>query len=154
MGRGFIYEISSDIGNVGHMSESDFYDFSSYIADYVKDVEDDEELIQKLLKRLQFYGAETGYLVDSEGVTHPYFRMAKSARKAYFYSQFSRFQQIAEEMTLEAFSENVFGLLDAIECKYGDAMYLDGVYYDSFDDGIRNLSTDTKYYIGNVVLMH
>lgn len=153
MARGYIYEASRGVNDLGQMTEEDFYDACGFIADYFENADRKtgaEELLTFLSHRL----VETGYDADDSGQEWPWFRLTEKSKLSYFRPQYEEFRKKASEMTLEKFSQDVYLFLDTIQDRYGPAMKLPDAWYGSIDEAFRNLETGVKYYIGNVVFAH
>lgn len=65
---------------------------------------------------------------------------------------------MAQEISLDEFAMDIgstlYRLRMTIKDTMGDMVYLNGSKYMEVDSFIRNAEIDTKYYMGNVVLLH
>ena len=156
MAKGYLYEISSFINELGKTDESDFYDQCGVVADWFETV-DPVKPTKELLCRFHQAGIENGTEEDSEGNTRQWFKLTSSSRQEYFRPLYEEFKRAAHDMPLEKFSTGIYTIENLLETQYGDAIYISdhtGVYYDSIEDFLRNAEMDIKYYVGNVIYMH
>lgn len=152
MARGNLYELRTDRNDLNTMDESDFYEGCGYIAEYFENA-DIESNVEYLLTTLQLSGIQTGEEYDEEeNVRYPYFILTQEGKETYFKDRFEKAKVMLNQMTLSEFATNTYDLIHTIEDDYTDAVYCNGCFYD-LDYFIRTADVDTKYYIGNVVLM-
>lgn len=146
---------------LGTMDETDFYEAAGTVADYFKDVEGQakNDILSSLFAQLKGYGFPTGDGYDADGSVQLYFTVTQEAKENYFRPRFEKAKQILSSMTLKEFATDVTELGFAVENRYGDAVMADGSFqvdgsFHTFDSFIRDAVCGTKYYVGNVVLMH
>lgn len=154
MARGYLYEIVKDPERLFCMDADEAtLRFAENEFEWSEDLDPDEPQ-KDLLESLEQLGAKIS--IDEEGRKR--FQLSDNAKKKYFHDRFYKMKQMAEKMTLEAFSCNsVSNLQVLLEEPYDNAVYLGDYGYDSFlsfDRFIREAETDAWYYVGNIILMH
>lgn len=151
--RGYIYEVTTEIDNLGFMDESDFYNLAGVEADYFSNAAAEEVLVKEYLEAWVKYGAETGTEENDDGEKIPWIIFNRKACKNFFKKRFNEMKKAAAEITLDEFStDEVCILKNLIFDNYGDAVYLDSCFYAE-DDFIRDIEIGRKYYVGHVVYM-
>ena len=153
MARGYIYEVSENLEDLGMMKEYDFFKTPGFsFADAYKDMQEAEaeQVTAGLLQGFRGFGAR---VLLKEGRLG--FAFSGEARRSYFRPKFNRAKELLEKMTLEEFStSDPFSLRRAIRNNCEDAVYYDYMFLP-LDDFIREyMKEGTEYYVGNVVLMH
>lgn len=154
MARGYLYEIVKDPERLFCMDADEAtLRFAENEFEWSEDLDPDGPQ-KDLLEALEQLGAKIS--IDEEG--RKQFQLSDNAKKKYFHDRFYKMKQMAEKMTLEAFSCSGISELQALlEEPYDNAVYLGDYGYDnflSFDHFIREAETDVWYYVGNVILMH
>ena len=151
--RGYIYEVTSEINNIGFMNESDFYSLVGVEADYFVDAEYEDDNVKDYLEGWKKYGAETGIEKNDDGEEIPWIIFNRNARRNFFKNRFDEMKKVATEITLDEFStDDICTFKSLIFDNYGDAVYLNSCFYTE-DDFIRMAEAGRKYYIGHVVYM-
>ena len=79
--RGYIYEVTSEINNIGFMNESDFYSLVGVEADYFVDAEYEDDNVKDYLEGWKKYGAETGIEKNDDGEEIPWIIFNRNARR-------------------------------------------------------------------------
>jgi len=150
MSHNRIFQLSTEwIDETEVLTESDLYEseFLMTTASYIYD-----NLEDKNRDILEFFMSLNEKLIE----TTPGSIIFKSGfRQDYFAKKFTEFKKLAQEMTLEDFAEGnvkLHRLEEAIEKKNGDIIYLG--YCQPFDQFVRGLDEDKKYYIGGVLGYH
>lgn len=159
MARGYVYEIRSDLNDcpVGQLEEGDLYENAGHAFDYILELNEEyqESHRDHIIATLKKAGCKTGTDTD-DNVS--YIIVTESAKKNYFQDKFKKLQEYVKNLTLGEFSSGdggaVYNIGHLVDDIYGDAVYLDGSYYDSFDYFIRNAEPGEKYYFGNVLQIH
>lgn len=159
MARGYVYEISSDLAlyETGQLREGDLYEEAGHSFEYVSELNNGGQawIRNNIIETLIKFGCKTGTDPDNNVL---YIIITESAKMNYFQERFEKLQKYVGNLTLKEFSSGDSGIVYEIEFFtnniYGDAIYLDGSYYDSFDYFIRNAEIGKKYYFGNVLMIH
>lgn len=150
MARGKLYEIAENPENLFDMDADtaiermDMTGVESY-----QDL-DRKESMKGLLETFREAGVEV--VSDETGTSITFSRDAKCR---YFEKRCEEFKETAAQMTLEDFAcESVTQLKWMLEDDYADAVYIPerDTFY-SMDEFIRQVPVNTRYYIGNVILM-
>ena len=159
MGRGVIYEFIEGFESKSSswLCECDLEHLAEIYFDYVRDYTCDEvkQRREELISELEKHQVEIKrYEYDSE--ERVAIRMNENAKKNLFLADYLLFVELVENLTIDKFvnAEYVWKMRDALESTMGDAMYLDGVYYDSFEEGLREMQVNTWYTIGNILRIH
>lgn len=154
MSRGYIYEIATNPEELGCMDESDFYEMAGNAADFFADVdkEDAAEDAKNFVKMFGKHSAETEEGSENGG---PWFVLTDDVRRSFFQKRLEELQALVKNMTIDKFAlEYPHELQHTVHNRYGDAVYLNSVFYD-LDYFIRECAqSGVRYYVGNVVLMH
>lgn len=151
--RGYIYEVTTEINNVGFMDESDFYSLVGVEADYFVDAEYEDDKVKDYLESWEKYGAETGMEEKDDGEEIPWIIFNRNARRNFFKKRFDEMKAVAESITLDEFSTDKVSILKSLIIdNYSDAVYFNSCFYTE-DDFIRMAEAGRKYYIGHVVYM-
>lgn len=147
MARGYLYELATEKDNLGNVTESDFYDKCGVYADYFENLAFYQTATDELLKCLQSRGIDVNFEDKS-------FILTQETQLNYFKSNYQLFMKMAKDLTLEQFADpgKAYELSRFITDTYSDAVYINAFY--DFDDFMRDAELDTRYYIGNVILMH
>lgn len=155
MARGYAYEVTEKIEDVRSMTETDFYDQCGKLADFFSDVPEyeAEELVSSLVERFGICGFETGKDSDVNGKETFWVIPTQEGREKYFLARFNSLKEYVSKMSLKEFSESSFKLQELIDNDYTDGIYINEMF-DTMDHFVRNCICGTKYYFGNVVLMH
>lgn len=137
------YMVEEDIENSG---------FFNTIADYIDCDTDRIDDISWLVKHLSsfdeiIYDKLEDSIIFKEGF-----------KQKYFAKPYKKLVDTIAETTLEEFSGNntmkLFIMQNAIENKYGFYVYDEGNGCVTFDYFVRNLTENTKYYIGATIDYH
>lgn len=73
----------------------------------------------------------------------------------YFRDKFNRVKKLIDSLTLEEFAtKSQWDLSNAINERWGDAIYDESGYAKTFDEWVREICPGEKYYIYNAILMH
>ena len=151
--RGYIYEVTTEINNVGFMDESDFYSLVGVEADYFEDAEYEDDKVKDYLESWEKYGAETGMEEKDDGKEIPWIIFNRNARRNFFKKRFDEMKAVAESITLDEFStDKVSTLKSLIIDNYSNAVYFNSCFYPE-DDFIRLAEAGRKYYIVHVDYM-
>ena len=155
MARGYSYEVTKNIEDVRSMTETDFYDQCGKLADFFSDVPEyeAEELIRFLVNHFETCGFQTGTETDDEGNETFWIIPTQEGKEKYFYNNFCALKEYVSNMSLKEFSESAYTLQMLIDNDYANGIYVDEGF-DTMDHFVRNCICGTKYYLGNVVLMH
>lgn len=159
MARGYLYEISNDLDDYpvfSHNAES----MNTYCGtefDYIENIAESDVLENQknLTELLEQYGFTTGCEED-EDTKHTYISTTITTQKNYFGNRLRWLKEQVKDITLRDFATEtttIHSIQEAIEDTYGDAVLLNGSFY-SFDSFVRMMESNTKYYLGNVCLMH
>lgn len=162
MARGYIFEVSDSIDELGTISEDDYYGRLGELAvDYVEDRKGEarDAAIDTALGTMKNKGMETGSK-DIGGVIWKWFIPTKSCLKRMSEEALGDFRKHAAGLTAEDFAEDSYKLFEtrqALKNTCGDLFIKpDGCEYP-FLQWIANLPDEKfgeKFYFGNVVLMH
>lgn len=154
MERVFIYEICSDITNIGNMTENYFNDMLGYGSNNFLSIGQPEEraIRNGFIEVLKKHGAQYG--TGKAGAEEiPWVIFSQETKGNYFRERFEKMKQLAGGMTLDQFSESkeeVKHLKLIIDDEFGDAVYFNSSFY-TLDDFIRDVEPGMKYFIGNVL---
>ena len=153
-----IYQISPyPIDKADYLTEGFFFntEFLSIHADYVNSNTNRETDIE-LLKSILHYASWS-----DDGNS---FSMTDDARNEYFRDKYERFREClskVNDITLDdfshipSFSYMMWTLQDAYEDKWSFYVVLGDAYEPiTFDEFVRNMDTDTVYYIGKTIDYH
>lgn len=150
--RGYIFEVSTTVDNLGTLGEDDFYGALSELgANYVEDVNGEEKLriIQDTLKDLYDQGAEKLELDSNFGII-----LTDACKENYFRKRYHAIKKMVSEMSLQEFAtSDLYSLRSNIEDTYSDIVYFNDTEY-TFDRWLREAEVDVPYYFGNVIIMH
>ena len=149
MARGYIYEISENKEELFRMDESDFYEKINFEADYFSNENLEERSF--LEEKLNPLGIE---FVHEKGTDHITFMISEQQKENYFQDRYEKLKKKVNEITLAEFAQGRFDDIQSlIEDTFDDAMYYN---YElmTLDTFIRISNPNSKYYLGNVVLMH
>ena len=170
MARGYIYEITDNIDAYGiHLMGADEI-CNSYPqeADYYRELDETElgEAKSDLIHTMESYGFRTGKLEDETLWTDepiPWFEASNFGKRNYFRNRLQELQKMASNITLDQFANipttgdvdriSSVTLKNLIDDDYTNAVYFNNSFY-TFDEFMRNLEPDRKYYIGTICLMH
>ena len=159
MARGYLFEISRNMDALGNLSEESIVetDFAFCEADYYNELNKDEihTCVEDFLERFAHLGCTTGS-EDDHGKSIPYIVFSDEAKKNYFRNKYVEFLKATEDMSLHDFATDsslAYCLSHYINDSYSDAVMWDSSFY-TLDAFVRSTETGTKYYIGNILLMH
>ena len=161
MARGYVFEIAKNADDLFNLDQWTINeDASAYGVDYASEIYTAAE------RRMEFADRFSGSHVENvcvDGETIPIIKLTNEIKEKFFHSRFERFKEATANMTLEQFSTDyqahadddpdVLDLRLLIRNTCGDMVYFDGLV-KPLDDFIREADPDTKYYVGNVVLIH
>lgn len=165
MGRGYVFEISSDINlyslnavNARLMNEDRNLQLE---CDYFSDEEDPTEiknLIDSFANILSSSGVTFIESEDNNTQNYRCFRVSIQAKKNYFKNKFDMLRENITNLTLKDFamnSEKCCRMSSLIDCNYGDAVMFDGSFY-TLDNFIRTADPNVIYHLNIkcVVYMH
>lgn len=136
-----------------YINKEVFYnDFVPSIASYVDNSKNREEDILWLIESIKSYGVN----YDS---TRYSIIFNKGFKNNFFECQFIKMKKLANEITLDEFSENnisghkLYSLKKSIENKFGFYIYNSG-YCQTLDEFVRSLAEEKTYYFGNTIIYH
>lgn len=166
--RGFMIEVTTDIKNIGFLSEEDLSDSIEALAvDFVANASQEvaERERKSFVEMVKAFGGETGFERiepddDGEVCEVPYVVITDDVKRNYFRSMLERLRKLAASISLDQFAGIDAGNYKLIEIKhavqddYGDMVYLENMYHYALDEFMRVVVDGTKCYIGNVVLLH
>lgn len=159
MARGYLYEISDNLDNypISSLDIESMYRYCGIEFEYIEKISNNETMENRknLIELLEQYGFTIGSQEDNN-TTLTYISTTITAKKNYFRSRLEQLKEQIKDITLKEFANEtstIRYIQEAIEDKYGDAVSFNDSFY-SFDDFIRQMKPNTKYYVGNICLMH
>lgn len=159
MARGYLYEISDNLNNypISSLDIESMYRYCGIEFEYIENISNNETMENRknLIELLEQYGFTIGSQEDNN-TTLAYVSATITAKKNYFQSRLRQLKEQIKDITLREFANEtstIRYIQEAIEDKYSDAVSFNGTFY-SFDDFIRQMKPNTKYYVGDICLMH
>lgn len=143
--RGYLYNICDD--PEGANSETDTYEFDRLIGrefDWYDKIGNADSYIADFLTCFKNFGFEI--------IGNNCFRVTPDGKQNYFREQYKNFIKLANETTLEMFSDNIYDLNNSLEETYSEAVYYN--YFHTLDDFVRKSEVEKVYYITEVYRMH